>query len=108
MAENYSREGQKVEQMAISDEPHDKYRGFNPWTGEELTVGIPILTSTPGGNVVDKEITYSTVICPECDIPAKYTSDSEPVCPQCGIICAGKDGILREQIVIDAKAAGRM
>lgn len=46
--------------------------------------------------------------CPECEVAAEYTHDSEPVCPQCGIICSGKDTILSEQVVRDAKAAGRI
>jgi hypothetical protein len=108
MPENHSRAGKEVERVSISDEPHERYRGFNPWTGEELDNGIPILTSTPNGNIVKKDVTFSTVKCPECEIPAKYTHDSEPVCPNCGVICAGKDTILAEQVVVDAKAAGRI
>lgn len=108
MPENRSRAGKEVERVAISDEPHERYRGHDPWTGERLETGIPILTSTPGGNIIEKDVTYSTVKCPECEVPAKYTHDSEPVCPECGIVCAGKDTILSEQVVRDAKAAGRI
>ena len=108
MPENRSRAGMEVERVEVSDEPHEKYRGFDPWTGEKLDNGIPILTSTPGGNIVEKDVTYYTVKCPECGISTEYTNDSEPVCPTCGIICAGKDTILSEQVVRDAKAAGRI
>lgn len=108
MPENHSRAGMDVERVSISDEPHDNYRGIDPWTGKELDGGIPILTSTPSGNIVEKDIRYFTVKCPECQVPAEYTHDSEPVCPECGIICAGKDTILSEQMVRDAKAAGRV
>jgi len=108
MTESHSRAGKFVERVEISDEPHDKYRGFDPWTGEELDSGIPILTNTLCGNIVEKDVTYYRVQCPECGTSAKYTDNSEPVCPECGIVCAGKDTILSEQVVRDAKAAGRI
>lgn len=110
MPENHSRAGKTVERVKITDEPHDKYSGIHPLTGEEITDsdGIPVLLTVPGGKIVKKDITYYTVKCPECKVPAKYTHDSEPVCPQCGIICSGKQTILSEQMVRDAKGAGRI
>jgi len=108
MQKTHSRAGKTVERINVSDEPHDSYRGVDPWTGESLDNGIPILKSTPVGNIISKKVTYYTVKCPECGISTKYTHDSEPVCPECGIVCAGKDVILSEQLVRDAKAAGRI
>ena len=108
MSETHSRAGMEVERVSVSDNPHDKYRGFDPWTGEKLDTGIPILTSVPGGNIIEKDVNYYNVNCPECGQPAEYTHDSEPVCPNCGCVCAGKDVILSEQLVRDAKAAGRI
>jgi predicted RNA-binding Zn-ribbon protein involved in translation (DUF1610 family) len=91
----------------VTDEPHDRYRGYDPWTGKELKHGMPILTSTSQGNVVEKDVTHKVVKCPECEIEARYTDDSEPVCPNCGIVCSGNKALTRK-IVIDAKAAGRI
>lgn len=108
MPENRSRKGKEVERVSISDEPHEKYRDFDPWTGQKLEGGIPILTAKSHGNVIDKDVTYHTVKCPSCRIPAEYTHNSEPICPECGIVCAGSDTILSEQLVRDAKAAGRI
>jgi hypothetical protein len=108
MPQNRSRAGKEVERLRISDEPHSRYSNCHPITGKELKRGIPILTKATGGSIVSKDVTYYTVECPECEIPARYTNDSEPVCPQCGIICSGKDTILNEQIINDAKAAGRV
>lgn len=107
MPENHSRIGKPVEKVSMTDEPQERYRNHDPWTGEKIEPGIPILTKTTGGNVISKDITYSEVKCPECEIPAIYDDDSEPVCPECGIICAG-NGELIQEIVIDAKAAGRI
>lgn len=81
---------------------------FDPWTGQELKHGIPLLTNTPGGNVVDKLVKLNVVTCPECNTDARFTNDSEPVCPDCGIICSGKGIPTRERMVRDAKAAGRV
>ena len=108
MSENHSRAGKRVERVSVTDDPHDKYRGHDPWTDENLDNGIPILTNTPVGNIIEKSVTCYTVKCPECDVSAKYTGDSEPVCPECGIICSGGDVVLSEQVVRDAKAAGRI
>lgn len=108
MPENHSRAGKDVERVSISDKPHDHYQVHHPMTGERLDNGIPILKKVKGGRIVKKSIKYYTVKCPECHIPAKYDSDSEATCPKCGIICLGSDTILEEQIVRDAKAAGRI
>lgn len=108
MASNHSQAGQQVERISISDKPHERYQCHEPYTGKKLKRGIPILLRAKGGKVVRKEITYYTVKCPECHTPAKYNNDSEPICPDCGIICAGNETLLEEQIVRDAKAAGRL
>lgn len=103
-----SKVGKDVELLRVNDKPHDRYRVHHPQTGERLDNGIPILKRVSGGSVVSKQVTYFTVKCPECHVSAKYTTDSEPVCPECGIICSGEDTILSEQIVRDAKAAERI
>ena len=108
MPENHSRAGKEVQRVRITDEPHNRYQKLNPITGKEIENGIPILKQVPGGNIVIKDITYYTVKCPECRIPAKYNHDSEPLCPECGMICSGRNTILSEQMVRDAKSAGRL
>jgi hypothetical protein len=105
MPENHSRIGKPVEKISLKN-THDNYREHDPWTGKEITPGIPILKTTEYGNIVEKDIHHSEVLCPECDTAAVYDEDSEPVCPDCGIICAG-NGEVVERIIIDAKAAGR-
>lgn len=107
MSGNKNLPGETVERVKISDDPHERYQFLAPFSGEELKRGIPILKGVPGGKVVRKDVTYSEVHCSECDIAAKYTSDSEPVCPECGLICTGK-GVNLQPIVRDAKAAGRI
>jgi hypothetical protein len=108
MPENHSRAGKTVERLRITDEPHERYSNCHPVTGDEINRGIPILTKAPGGNIVEKDVTYYTVKCPDCRIPALYNNDSEPICPECGMICSGESIILSEQMVRDAKAAGRV
>jgi len=108
MPENHSRADKRVERLTVNDDPHERYRDFDPWTGESLKYGIPILTSTPAGNVVEKNVTHNIVRCPECEIPARYTHDSEPVCQNCGIVCSGKSAKKLQPVVRDAKAAGRI
>lgn len=107
MPENQSRAGKVVERMRISDEPHQRYSKCHPVTGEELKRGIPILTKADGGNVIRKDVTYYTVKCPDCRVPARYNNESEPICPECGMICSSRSAILSEQMVRDGKAAGR-
>jgi ribosomal protein S27E len=108
MPASHSRAGKDVLRLKISDEPHEKYQTCDPWTGQRIVPGIPILNSTAHGNIINKRIEYYNVKCPECEIKAEYNESSEPVCPSCGIICSGKDTIMSEQMVRDAKAAGRV
>jgi ribosomal protein S27E len=73
--------------------------------------GTPVRQSTESGSVIEKAVTRYTVSCPDCDIPAIYDEDSEPICPNCGAICgasAGGGTYYPDQIVRDAKAAGRL
>lgn len=79
-----------------------------PVTGKELSRGIPILTDTKKGKVVDKEVTHYMVKCPDCGIEVRYTDSSEPVCPDCGLICSGRESLTEERLVVDARAAGRV
>lgn len=108
MTEHHSRAGKRVERFLVNDDPHVRYRENDPWTGERLEKGIPILTRTPRGYVVEKEIIYQKIKCPECRTPARFSESEEPLCPDCGMVCAGKDIITEERMVRDAKAAGRV
>lgn len=117
MSEHTSRVGQRVDKSRTTDDPHDDYRAYDPWTGEyilerddegEITSGLPVLLSTVIGNIVEKSVERYTVYCPECDTPARYDDLADPVCQQCGIICQGADETAHEQLVLDAKAAGRV
>jgi hypothetical protein len=108
MTENTTRVGKYVEYLHVTDDPHEKYCTSHPTTGEELSPGIPILKTVPGGSIVKKSVTYKRVKCPECGIEAKYDADSEPTCPACGIICGGTGHPTDDEIVRDAKAAGRV
>lgn len=101
MPRNTSRAGQRVDQIRVSDEPHDLYR----------TDGTPVLQSSKRGQVVEKSVYSYTVMCPECRVDARYDQASEPICPVCGLICDGEQGeeVARtERLQIDAKAAGRV
>jgi hypothetical protein len=108
MPEIHSRQDKRVEIVSVNDNPHERYSGVHPVTGEELNKTVPILTNTQKGNIVEKNVNYNVIQCPDCNIPARYTHNSEPVCPECGTICSGKDGTNFKEVVIDAKAAGRL
>jgi hypothetical protein len=100
MAGNHSRVDQRVDRIRVSDEPHDRY----------TQRGVPILLNTDAGNVVEKRVDAYTVHCTDCAIPAVHDENSMPICPNCGLICGGKDSksIDRGRIVRDPKAAGRV
>lgn len=101
MSRHTTKKGQRVDKVRASDGPHDLYRGD----------GTPVLVSTPIGNVLEKDIVHVTVTCPDCDISVYYDGDGEPVCDECGLICTGRQGtntLLADQLVRDAKAAGRL
>lgn len=100
MAHQTSRANQRVDRTRVRDTTHDLYRND----------GTPILFSTMGGQIIQKRIEAHTVECPECSIEARFDADSEPVCPRCGILCdeRGKKTLREDQIVIDAKSAGRL
>lgn len=107
MPGNHSKARKRVERISVNDDPHERYQKLEPYTGKELSRGIPLLSNTTIGHIVEKEVTHYNIECPECGIPARYSHKSEPQCPRCGIICSGKHGIENE-VVIDAKAAGRL
>jgi hypothetical protein len=107
MPENHSRVGKSVEKVKINDDVHEKYRNHDPWTGERLKTGIPILSSVASGKVVEKEITYSNVLCPNCKSDIYFDNEEEPVCQSCGIICNGQESNKVDRMIRDAKAAGR-
>lgn len=94
--------------MSVNDDPHERYQMVEPVTGKELSHGIPILTDTDKGKVVDKEVTHYMVKCPDCMVEVRYSHSSEPVCPECGLICSGRDSLTEERLVVDARAAGRV
>jgi hypothetical protein len=108
MPENHSRADKRVELINVNSKPHDKYRNHDPWTGKEIKPGIPMLSSRGSGLVLDKQVTFTDIYCSQCGVKVHYDSDSEPVCENCGLICSAGDDARTEQIVIDAKAAGRI
>lgn len=108
MPENQTKAGKRVERINVNSEPHDKYRTNDPWTGEAISPGIPMLSSKRAGNVLDKKVTIRTIHCPKCDTEIHYDDDSEAVCASCGIICSAGENDRTEQMIIDAKAAGRV
>jgi acetone carboxylase gamma subunit len=107
MDDNSSRSRQRVEEYVVTDEPHERYQMFNPWTQEELSHGIPILITIKGRKIVNKQITHYKIRCPECGTTARYGNGREPLCPDCGVVCAGKEKLREERMVRDAQAAGR-
>lgn len=108
MPDHTSREGQRVDRIRVRED-HDNWRGIHPTTGEDAPdPGIPILTSSRIGNILEKSIMAYTVKCPDCRIPARYDEDGTPICEECGIICTGQSHIREERILNDAKAAGRV
>lgn len=100
MAHQTSRDGQRVDKISATDDPHELYRRD----------GTPVLRSTKIGNVVEKNVIAYTMSCPDCDTSGRY-EDDEPVCPDCGLLLLGRTGkrtLLEDQLVRDAKAAGRV
>lgn len=100
MSGHISRVGQRVDKISVTDD-HDMYRKD----------GTPVLADSKVGRIVEKQVVSYTMYCPDCGIPAWFNSHSEPVCPECGLICDGGQGksvIREEQMVRDPKAAGRM
>lgn len=60
---------------------------------------------------MDKKVVEYTVTCPDCQVSGRYDEDSEPVCPRCGLLLTGttaKRTLIADQLVRDAKAAGRV
>jgi rubrerythrin len=96
--------------MVATDEPHERYSEIDPVSNEELTGNnrIPILISGKRGNQLRKEIQYYMIICPECGTTARYDDDSEPICPDCGIVCSGTAKTSKERLIRDPIAAGRV
>lgn len=89
--------------MSVSDEPHDWYA---PHKFHE-DAAVPQSYDTDRGNVLLKEVEYSTIECPECGIEARKDDHSMPVCPECGIVCTAPDRPDYE-IVRDPKTAERV
>lgn len=102
--------------QAEVDHDRQRYRAFDPWTGEEIATydeegevrhGVPLLTKSAIGKVMDKKVEHTTITCPDCGAASRMV-DNDPLCPQCGLICDGKQGVRSEPIIIDAKTAGRI
>jgi hypothetical protein len=96
MSGQVSVANQRVDRINVSDWPHEMYRQN----------GTPVQKKADSGRVINKEVERHTIHCPECDIPAVYDEDSEPVCPDCGILTTGETGEV--VMVRDAKGAGRL
>lgn len=86
----------RADALTLSDDAHEKY----------YDNGVPVLSSTAVGKVVEKSVTHTTTYCPDCNTPARRY-DGEPICPYCGLVCHGKDSESK-QLVIDPKTAGRV
>lgn len=65
-----------------------------------------MLHSSARGKVLRKSVYRYTVVCPECDEAAIYDDGAKPICPECGIVCTGRDE--GQRMLIDAKSAGRV
>ena len=103
MQSTESKVGKPVTSMSINTEPHDDYITVNKFTGNNLHPGIPILKSVPGGGIIRKNISYNKTKCPDCGTQAHYDADSEPICPNCGMVC---NGSAPARIIRDEKACG--
>jgi ribosomal protein S27AE len=124
MSGRTSSVGQRVDLVSVSDEPHEDYREYDPWTGEpigrydeegEVISGLPILKKVQRGTsrakIIEKEIIQTTMHCDKCGDVVYFDHDEAPVCERCGLICSGREGreIQRERLLYrDAKAAGRI
>lgn len=74
---------------------------------------IPALSKRKVGNmdktIIDKNIHYETIICPECDddVEGKVGHGGEKFCPECGLVLGQGDSKPSPPMVRDEKAAGR-
>lgn len=75
MTGGVNRVGQRVDKFLVT--------GI---ASEQRGDGSYIMT---GGRLV-KNVEHYTVCCPECYIEAWYDGQFDPICPDCGIVCAGE------------------
>jgi len=98
MTEHSSDVGKRVDRVTADDTPHEKY----------YDSGRPILLNTVNGQVVNKSVHAHTVCCASCDIPARFNKKSEPICPECGLICVGQEVVNEAQVVLGEETTGRV
>lgn len=94
----------RADVMSVSDEPHDWYAPHKHHPESE----IPVTYDTERGNVLLKEVEYSTIQCPECDDVDAYKNErGTPQCPECGMLCTSPKKPDHE-VVADPKTAERV
>jgi len=90
--------------MSVNDDPHDWYA---PHKFHEDAF-IPQTYEAERGNVLLKEIEYSTIQCPECDdVDAFKGERGIPTCPECGMLCTAPERPDHE-VILDPKTAERV
>lgn len=93
----------RADGMSVNDDPHDWYapHKFHP------ECAVPVTYDTERGNVLLKDVEYSTIECPECGTDARKDDRGTPVCPECGVVCTSPERPDYE-IVADPKTAERV
>ena len=64
----------------------DKYSVTND--GMFRKNGTPVLRSAPHGMVIEKDVDYYTMTCPECGTEGRYDEHSDVICddPECAVV----------------------
>jgi len=95
---------ERADVMSVNDDPHDWYA---PHPFDE-DAAIPVTYDTERGNILLKEVEYSTTQCPECDdVDARKNDRGTPECPECGMLVTAPDKP-DHTIVRDPKTAERV
>jgi hypothetical protein len=96
---------ERVETMSVNDDPHDWYA---PHKFDE-DAAVPQTYDTDRGNILLKEVDYSTIECPECGTEARKDERATPVCSneECGVVCTAPERPDHE-IIRDPKTAERV
>jgi len=98
MSGHTSTVGQRADSVSADDSPHEDY----------YDSGVPVLLNTDFGQLVARSVHAYTIYCPECRVPAVYDERSEPICPECGLVCGGQSAVDEARLISDPKAAGRV
>lgn len=102
MTGHSSRTGCRADGVRVSDWPHTRY----------YDDGIPLLSSSSSGSIIEKSVETYTLVCPKCEQAGTYDENDQPICEECGRILSGGTGVPStphgDPLVMDAKAAGRV